>query len=781
MKIDAKKHLGIWVSLNSSLSLHHEKSAQNAFAILRMFRCPISRITRMEFQIIYGAYFRPLLVYVNEVVNSRPSKDVTLIERVQRAATRMVAGLKSANYETRLAMLDLFPLEYGRLRGDLILKNALFEQSLANRLYAVDPANARRGHSKKFSSYYKMGTLRQDNPIVGGHDRYGYQSLAILHQSYRLPFSPLASYHTQQALCFYTPTAYNHTWEAEILQVPRSHLSKHALNMVDKNLPITSPAPRREWVKHTVTEAAAELDRLTRLADRICSSDEPVPQVTTKGNAPKRKLDMTRPFPMPATGSPDAFDRTKLLMNLEQMLYERIPVPAELDEQSKRGASNPAYVPSKTAYQPVSSTSPMFAIDCEMVVTKLGSELARVTMVDESNFVVFDRLVKPENPVEDYVTKFSGITRDMLAPVTTTVADIQREVDELLPPDAILVGHSIANDLQAMKIYHPYLIDTSVIYNLKGARTSKARLRFLAEHFLGRMIQTGTSGHSSAEDAIATMDLVRLKLSQDLSFGDVTTSWRFPEHYYALPSAIRSKGFSVGLLKISHVPQLCFSVHKPSNRKRVDHDTKPSEDKPSDDVIPTGPSVDNVHPAFRSKVTELRQSYRFLGPPVHFLTRLLKDSNIPFSYAPTHESDDPQGATSNGRSAFPEVTDSHLSRPSTKLANHLAESARTNRFILAKVHCPSEWNEEKCNKKLTKLSSNLYRGLPEHSLLIVICTGEGLDSSAPSAGPILGSNDVDANSRLRSSILSAQMLENAKRYAYITLTKPQQPTTNEES
>ncbi|KER27373.1 hypothetical protein T265_13808, partial [Opisthorchis viverrini] len=92
--------------------------------------------------IIYGAYFRPLLVYVNEVVNSRPSKDVTLIERVQRAATRMVAGLKSANYETRLEMLDFFPLEYRRLRGDLILTYALF-----------DPANTRRGHN----GYYTIG------------------------------------------------------------------------------------------------------------------------------------------------------------------------------------------------------------------------------------------------------------------------------------------------------------------------------------------------------------------------------------------------------------------------------------------------------------------------------------------------------------------------------------------------------------------------------------------------------------------------------------------------
>lgn len=40
----------------------------------------------------------------------------------------------------------------------------------------------------------------------------------------------------------------------------------------------------------------------------------------------------------------------------------------------------------------------------------------------------------------------------MLEPVTTTVKDIQRELEELLPSDAILVGHSISNDLIAMRV-----------------------------------------------------------------------------------------------------------------------------------------------------------------------------------------------------------------------------------------------------------------------------------------------------------------------------------------
>ncbi|KER24458.1 hypothetical protein T265_07885 [Opisthorchis viverrini] len=149
MRIDAKKDLGVWVSSNLSFSLHHEKSAQMAFAILRMIRRTFSRITRMDFQILYGAYVRPLVEYANQVVYSGRTKDVTLTERVQRAATRMVAGLKSVDSGTRLAMIDLFPLECRRLRRDLILIYALFEQSLANRFFTVDPAKTRRGHSER--------------------------------------------------------------------------------------------------------------------------------------------------------------------------------------------------------------------------------------------------------------------------------------------------------------------------------------------------------------------------------------------------------------------------------------------------------------------------------------------------------------------------------------------------------------------------------------------------------------------------------------------------------
>ena len=154
---------------------------------------------------------------------------------------------------------------------------------------------------------------------------------------------------------------------------------------------------------------------------------------------------------------------------------------------------------------------PMFALDCEMVETAQGLELARVSLVNEALECIYDKLVKPENPVIDYKTQFSGITEELLVGVTTSLYDVQTSLCNLLPPQSILVGHSLENDLHALKMAHPCVIDTSCLF-MPQRDPHKLKLRLLTRRLLGADIQAGSSGHSSVEDATACMKLVQAKL-----------------------------------------------------------------------------------------------------------------------------------------------------------------------------------------------------------------------------------------------------------------------------
>ncbi|XP_017081182.2 small RNA degrading nuclease 5 [Drosophila eugracilis] len=213
----------------------------------------------------------------------------------------------------------------------------------------------------------------------------------------------------------------------------------------------------------------------------------------------------------------DKFPRTKLLLSALQMVDEGYPIPLQGELHSRFQK----FRFTKDSYAPVTNRSPMYGVDCEMCQTEAGvNELTRISIVNERYQTVYETLVMPRNRITDYLTQYSGITEEIMKKVTKTLKDVQDEVSELLPPDAILVGQSLNSDLNAMQMMHPYVIDTSVCFNISGVRRRKSKLKHLAMTFLKEIIQENDEGHDSIEDSRATLKLVKMKLANSIEFGD---------------------------------------------------------------------------------------------------------------------------------------------------------------------------------------------------------------------------------------------------------------------
>ena len=186
---------------------------------------------------------------------------------------------------------------------------------------------------------------------------------------------------------------------------------------------------------------------------------------------------------------------------------------------------------------------PMFAIDCEMVETKNGSDLARISIVDAELTCIYDTYVKPDCPILDYRTKYSGIDGSTLEDVTTDLKEVQEKLSLLLPSNSILVGHSLENDLHALKFRHPFVIDTSLIFTPFATPTAKPGLRKLCKELLSIDIQNLENGHNSIEDASSCMKLIHLKLEKGenckILFNEISPS---------IFTELRTKGCVTGIV-----------------------------------------------------------------------------------------------------------------------------------------------------------------------------------------------------------------------------------------
>ncbi|CEP24780.1 unnamed protein product [Cyberlindnera jadinii] len=203
-----------------------------------------------------------------------------------------------------------------------------------------------------------------------------------------------------------------------------------------------------------------------------------------------------------------------LAASYEEMLANNYPIHNDLRDE---GATIPEGWAETFEFEHDGSHT--FAMDCEMCESKTGKVLTRISLIDFTETVLIDEYVKPEEEITDYLTKYSGITEELLKDVTTTLKDIQKKIQSIVSSKDYLIGHSLENDLNVMKIMHPNIVDTSLIFEHPRGPPFKSSLKYLTKQYLKRVIQEGE--HDSVEDSKACLELVKLKLSEGGLLGKV--------------------------------------------------------------------------------------------------------------------------------------------------------------------------------------------------------------------------------------------------------------------
>ena len=125
-KTEAERDLGI--QLTSDLKFSRQCSAAASKANYQLGLLKRTFISRDKFlwKKLYLTYIRPHVEFAVQAWSPFYEKDINMLEKVQRRATKISPYLKHASYEDRCKILNITSLKRRRIRGDLIQKFKLY-------------------------------------------------------------------------------------------------------------------------------------------------------------------------------------------------------------------------------------------------------------------------------------------------------------------------------------------------------------------------------------------------------------------------------------------------------------------------------------------------------------------------------------------------------------------------------------------------------------------------------------------------------------------------------
>lgn len=180
--------------------------------------------------------------------------------------------------------------------------------------------------------------------------------------------------------------------------------------------------------------------------------------------------------------------------------------------------------------QPSDGNYGVYGIDGEMLFTTKGLQLCKVTVVGIDGRLVYETIIRPDDTIIDYNTRFSGVTaRDLKRGSVKSLKDVQNDLLGFINANTILIGHGLENDLRALKLVHMTVIDTSLVFPHYYGIPFRRSLKSIVQSYLKREIQAEKAcGHDSYEDARSGVELMLWKVQQDFCQQSSSTSPRPP-------------------------------------------------------------------------------------------------------------------------------------------------------------------------------------------------------------------------------------------------------------
>lgn len=158
-------------------------------------------------------------------------------------------------------------------------------------------------------------------------------------------------------------------------------------------------------------------------------------------------------------------------------------------------------------------------LDCEMAGTGRSiNEVVMLCAVDYTTGVsLINALVQPDGRITDMRTDIHGIKKDDLDKAVRNSRALlgwkqaRAELWKYIDADTILIGHSLHNDLDVLRMIHNRVVDSEILTrNVVGIPQYRQSLSHLCKELLGIDLrgEEDDSVHTCMDDVMATRELV---------------------------------------------------------------------------------------------------------------------------------------------------------------------------------------------------------------------------------------------------------------------------------